>query len=81
MNSEENSHSETGTMYELTETPSVEGNLYGVVWKDDDQTLCYNAITDNKEELQALVLLCNQLQLDKCQLEDVLDDFLTDHRV
>lgn len=68
-------------MYELTETPSEEGYLYGIAWKDDCHTLCYNAITDNKDELQELVLLCNQLRLDKCQLEDVIDDFLTDNRV
>ena len=68
-------------MYELTETPSEEGYLYGVAWKDDCHTLCYNAITDNKDELQALVLLCNRLRLDTNQLEDVLDDFLTDFHV
>lgn len=68
-------------MYELTETPSEDGELYGVRWIADSQSLCYDAITDNKDELQALVLLCNRLSLDKNQLEDVLDDFLTDFHV
>lgn len=68
-------------MYELTETPSEDGELYGVRWIAGNRSICYDAITDNKDELQELVLLCNQLRLDKCQLEDVIDDFLTDNRV
>ena len=68
-------------MYELTETPSEDGELYGVRWIAGSQSICYDAITDNKDELQALVLLCNRLRLDTNQLEDVLDDFLTDFHV
>ena len=68
-------------MYELTETPSEEGYLYGVRWIAGNRSICYDAITDDKDELQQLVLLCNRLQLDTNQLEDVLDDFLTDFHV
>ena len=68
-------------MYELTETPSEDGELYGVRWIAGNRSICYDAITDNKDELQQLVLLYTRLQLDTNQLEDVLDDFLTDFHV
>ena len=52
------------------------GTSYGVTGTDNRITVAYADVTDKKDELERLVLLCNQLSLELCQLGDVLEDFL-----
>ena len=62
--------------YYLTTHITAGGTSYGVTGTDNRTTVTYADVTDKKDELERLVLLCNELSLDLCQLEDVLEDFL-----
>ena len=64
------------TIYSLTVRETTDGALYGVMAEDNISRLIYADITDQNDGLQELVSLCNKLELDVCQLEDVLEDFL-----
>ena len=62
--------------YYLTTHITAGGTSYGVTGTDNHIAVTYADVTDKKDELERLVLLCNELSLDLCQLEDVLEDFL-----
>lgn len=35
-------------------------------------------LSDNKESIERLVHICNDLQIEKCHIDDIIDDYLTD---
>lgn len=35
-------------------------------------------LSDNKESIERLVRTCNDLQIEKCHIDDIIDDYLTD---
>lgn len=35
-------------------------------------------ITDNKADILKLIEMCNELQLELCHLDDIIEDYLTD---
>ncbi|MBQ1350454.1 MAG: hypothetical protein II118_07755 [Ruminococcus sp.] len=63
--------------YYLTTHITAGGTSYGVTGTDNRTTVTYADVTDNKDELQRLVLLCNRESLELCHFEDVLEDFLS----
>ena len=64
------------TSYFLTEQHTVSGIIYGIGATTKNITVSYTNITDNKDEMLALVRLCNELKLESLHLEDVLEDFI-----
>ena len=54
---------------------------YGINVTDGEQTVRqYADITDNFGELNKLCELCNSLVIDKCHIDDIIEDFLTDFK-
>ena len=35
-------------------------------------------LSENSEDVQKLVNLCNELQIEECHIDDIIDDYLTD---
>ena len=40
----------------------------------------YTDLSDNFEELQKLIELCNSLDIEECHIDDIIEDFLTDFK-
>lgn len=38
-------------------------------------------LTDNKDDIEALVRILNELEVEPCHFEDVVEDYLTDFSV
>lgn len=36
------------------------------------------SLSENKYEVENLVNMCNQLEIEQCHIDDIIDDFLTD---
>ena len=50
---------------------------YGIKAISSDGAVCVIAdVSARKEAVEALVALCNQMQLEPCHLKDVVEDFL-----
>ena len=64
------------TSYLITEQETPFGESYGIVAVSDNETVSYTDVTDRRDRMEALVSLCNELRLEPCHLEDVLEDFM-----
>lgn len=65
--------------YELTQSKDPHGFIYGIkILTKDLRVVTYENISNQKNELEQLVNLCNDLDVDLCHIEDILDDFMTD---
>lgn len=42
---------------------------------------CIDNITDDKDDIEKIVALCNELELELCHLNDVIEDYLTDFSI
>lgn len=38
-------------------------------------------LSDDKESIENLVSMCNDLQIEECHIDDIIDDYLTDFSV
>lgn len=69
--------------YSITVTECYDHNpqqstIYGIKYSDGHKTFTINDITTDYERLERLVNLCNELELEVSQLNDVVEDFLSE---
>lgn len=70
------------THYKLIKNKDTHGFDYGItVLTKDSHTVEYPNISDRKNELEQLVNLCNNLEVEHCHFEEILDDFLTNFSI
>ncbi|MBQ1380546.1 MAG: hypothetical protein II629_03835 [Ruminococcus sp.] len=68
--------------YVLTEEPTAETIVYGVALCADGATLKEApALTDSRLSAEALVRLLNELMVEPCHFEDIVEDYLTDFTI
>lgn len=54
---------------------------YGIDVIDKERTVRqYANLSDNAEEINKLVILCNSLDIEECHIDDIVEDFLTDFK-
>lgn len=55
---------------------------YGISAFENEQTIiCIERITNNRIDMEQLADMCNELELELCHLNDVIEDYLTDFRI
>lgn len=57
---------------------SGEQKVYGIEFNDDIKHMVVSDITTDYERLKNLVDLCNELELDVLQINEVIEDFLSE---
>lgn len=68
--------------YVLTEEATAETIVYGVALCADGVTLKETpALTDCRLSAEALVKLLNELAVEPCHFEDIIEDYLTDFTI
>lgn len=63
-------------------TAKFSNNNCGIVAKDNG--ICVRVlddICDNKIDILSLVDMCNELEIELCQIDDIIEDYLTDFTV
>ena len=55
-----------------------QSTIYGIEYNNGDSTVIVNDITTDYERLKRLVDLCNELGLEVSQLNDIVEDFLSE---
>lgn len=69
-------------MYQINETKvktedNEEALSYGITYKD----IIIEDVSVEKEKIEKLVHLCNELELDPIHIHDVVDDFLVNFEI
>ncbi len=55
---------------------------YGIdAFVDDILIKSFESISDDKAIIQQLANLCNELDVELCHIEDIIEDYLTDFRL
>lgn len=63
---------------ECCENKSEESIIYGIEYNDNESHVIVDDITVDYARLNKLVSLCNELDLDVSQINDVVEDFLSE---
>lgn len=66
------------TVTELCDDQFRQLSIYGIEYSDNEKTLAVTDITTDYERLKRLVDLCNELELEVSQFNDVIEDFLSE---
>lgn len=64
------------TVAELYDNELKQSTIYGIEYNDGSRKLTIADITTDYKRLRRLVDLCNELELEVSQLNDVVEDFL-----
>ena len=51
------------------------------VFKDKKIIKSIHSISENKEDIEKIVSLCNELDIEMCHLDDIIEDYLTDFSI
>lgn len=51
------------------------------VFKDEKIIKSIHSISENKEDIEKIVSLCNELDIEMCHLDDIIEDYLTDFSI
>ncbi len=55
---------------------------YGIdAFHENNLIKSFEGITDNKSDMLKLTELCNELKLELCHIEDIIEDYLTDFTI
>lgn len=66
------------TVTELYDDKLKQLAIYGIEYSNGERTLVIEDITTDYERLKRLINLCNELELEVSQLNDVVEDFLSE---
>lgn len=54
-------------------------NQYGIdVFEDGMLVRSVSEITENRSDIEKLADLCNEMKIELCHLDDIIEDYLTD---
>ncbi len=68
--------------YKLNITTNELCNEFGIsAFSGDTLIKSVYSITDNKNDVVELIDMCNELELDVCHLDDIVEDYLTDFSI
>ena len=48
------------------------------IFKDDTRIKRLDNLSDDKASIEKLVSVCNDLQIEECHIDDIINDYLTD---
>ncbi len=66
------------TVTELYDDELKQLTIYGIEYSNGERKLVITDITEDYKRLKRLVDLCNELELEVSQLNDVVEDFLSE---
>ena len=65
--------------YKINITPSNSGDEFGIsAFSDNTLIKSVHAITTIKNDIVKLVEICNELEIDICHFDNIIEDYLTD---
>lgn len=64
--------------YKLNHTPEDGFNTFGISAFAANAYKSVSGISESFREMTELVEMCNELELELCQLDDIIEDYLTD---
>lgn len=65
--------------YKLKCVECCSDNQYGIdVFEDGMLVRSVGKITENRSDIEKLADLCNELKIELCHLDDIIEDYLTD---
>lgn len=64
--------------YKLNHTPEDGFNTFGISAFCGKAIKSVSGISESFREMTELVEMCNELELELCQLDDIIEDYLTD---
>ncbi len=68
--------------YILNKTNSVLGNMYGIdIVKDNTVIKSFTSISNCRKDISKLADMCNELNIEPCHFEYIVEDYLTDYTV
>lgn len=67
------------TIYEVSCVKTHLNDEFGInAFNDGKLVKSVDRITDCKEDMEHLADLCNNLEIELCHLDDIIEDYLTD---
>lgn len=68
--------------YIMNKTSSALGNMYGIdIVKNDTIIQSLTSISDCRTDISKLADMCNELKIEPCHFEDIVEDYFTDYTV
>lgn len=68
--------------YIINQTGYLSKKLYGIdIFKDNTVIKSVTSITDNYGDIMKLADMCNELKVELCHFDYILEDYFTDYRL